>query len=48
MPGNIVALPGFIRQMGYQNADGKWMLDPQHVAAWGGESDGLLLSCEPT
>jgi len=42
MPGNIVALPGFIRQMGYQNADGKWMLDPQHVAAWGGESDSLL------
>jgi SP family general alpha glucoside:H+ symporter-like MFS transporter len=39
MPGNIVALPGFIRQMGYQNPEGKWMLDPQHVAAWGGESD---------
>lgn len=38
MPGNIVALPGFIRQMGYQNDDGKWMLDPQHVAAWGGKS----------
>ena len=38
MPGNIVALPGFIRQMGYQNGDGKWMLDPQHVAAWGGKS----------
>ena len=39
MPGNIVALPGFIRQMGYQNAEGKWMLDPQHVAAWGGKSE---------
>jgi hypothetical protein len=39
MPGNIVALPGFIRQMGYQSDDGKWMLDPQHVAAWGGRSN---------
>ena len=38
MPGNIVALPGFIRQMGYEDAEGKWMLDPQHVAAWGGRS----------
>ena len=46
MPGNIVALPGFIRQMGYQNAEGKWMLDPQHVAAWGGEpiSPNMLTS----
>jgi hypothetical protein len=37
MPGNIVALPGFIRQMGYETAPGQWKLDPQHVAAWGGE-----------
>lgn len=37
MPGNIVALEGFIRQMGYQLPDGKWKLDPNHVAAWGGE-----------
>lgn len=38
MPGNIVALPGFIRQMGFQDAAGVWKLDPQHVAAWGGKS----------
>lgn len=41
MPGNIVALPGFIRQMGYPKDDGTYMLDPQHVAAWGGESKVL-------
>jgi hypothetical protein len=48
MPGNIVALPGFIRQMGYQNSDGKWMLDPQHVAAWGGRSSSVKMSIKLT
>lgn len=38
MPGNIVALRGFIDQMGYPNAAGVKVLNPQHVAAWGGES----------
>ena len=38
MPGNIVALKGFIKQMGYEDAKtGTYKLDPQHVAAWGGE-----------
>ena len=38
MPGNIVALKGFIKQMGYLNEKtGVYALDPQHVAAWGGE-----------
>jgi hypothetical protein len=37
MPGNIVALQGFIMQMGSKNAAGKWVLDSQHVAAWGGK-----------
>ena len=39
MPGNIVALKGFIRQMGsFDEQKDKWVLDPQQVAAWGGES----------
>lgn len=39
MPGNIVALDGFIKQMGNRNAEtGAYALDSQHVAAWGGES----------
>ena len=38
LPGSIVALPGFIRQMGALNEEtGKYALDPQHVALWGGE-----------
>lgn len=37
MPGNIVALKGFIRQMGTQDPEtGEYALDSQHVAAWGG------------
>lgn len=37
MPGNIVALRGFINQMGYLGPAGTYVLGPQHVAAWGGE-----------
>jgi hypothetical protein len=38
MPGNIVALEGFIRQMGAEDPEtGKYKLDPQHVALWGGK-----------
>lgn len=38
MPGNIVALKGFIKQMGdLDEKTGTYKLDPQHVAAWGGE-----------
>jgi hypothetical protein len=38
MPGNIVALQGFIRQMGtFDEAKDKWVLDSQQVAAWGGK-----------
>lgn len=37
MPGNIVALRGFIDQMGSPNASGVYVLNPQHVALWGGE-----------
>ncbi|RSH93597.1 hypothetical protein EHS25_006242 [Saitozyma podzolica] len=43
MPGNIVALQGFIMQMGSKNAAGKWVLDSQHVAAWGGIYAGSLV-----
>lgn len=39
MPGNIVALRGFINQMGAPGPTGVYILNPQHVAAWGGESD---------
>ncbi|KAL1852832.1 hypothetical protein VTK73DRAFT_9124 [Phialemonium thermophilum] len=36
MPGNIVALEGFIEQMGsYSEAKGKYVLDSQQVAIWG-------------
>ena len=39
MPGNIVALEGFIRQMGsFDEEEKKWGLDSQQVAAWGGQS----------
>lgn len=39
MPGNIVALEGFIRQMGTEDPEtGEYSLDPQHVALWGGQS----------
>ena len=38
MPGNIVALKGFIHQMGYFDQKTQaYKLDPQHVSAWGGE-----------
>ena len=37
MPGNIVALRGFIDQMGDKNASGVAVLNPQYVAAWGGK-----------
>lgn len=44
MPGNIVALKGFIRQMGFLDpATNKYKLDPQHVAAWGGEFCEIIL-----
>lgn len=36
MPGNIVALRGFIDQMGDRNAAGVAVLNPQYVAVWGG------------
>lgn len=39
MPGNIVALEGFIRQMGYKDVKtGEYALNSQQVAAWGGKS----------
>jgi hypothetical protein len=38
MPGNIVALKGFIRQMGYlDEKTNTYVLNPQQVAAWGGK-----------
>lgn len=38
MPGNIVALKGFIRQMGYfDTKKNAYVLDSQQVAAWGGK-----------
>jgi len=38
MPGNIVALKGFIRQMGsFDEEENKWALDSQQVAVWGGK-----------
>lgn len=40
MPGNIVALRGFINQMGYPGPAGTYVLNPQHVAAWGGVYTG--------
>ncbi|KAH8898754.1 general substrate transporter [Thozetella sp. PMI_491] len=43
MPGNIVALKGFIQQMGHQDAKGAYVLDPNHVAAWGGTYAGALV-----
>ncbi len=44
MPGNIVALGGFIKQMGTQNPKtGAYALDSQHVAAWGGKFSILVL-----
>lgn len=40
MPGNIVALEGFIRQMGsFDEEKDKWVLDSQQVAAWGGKRE---------
>lgn len=46
MPGNIVALEGFIKQMGYKDAKtGEYALNSQQVAAWGGKL-GLLPELE--
>lgn len=47
MPGNIVALQGFIMQMGTKNAAGKWVLDSQHVAAWGGKWFTISRASDP-
>ncbi|CAG9984749.1 unnamed protein product [Clonostachys byssicola] len=45
MPGNIVALQGFIRQMGnFDGAKGKWVLDSQQVAAWGAAYAAALVA----
>jgi SP family general alpha glucoside:H+ symporter-like MFS transporter len=44
MPGNIVALRGFINQMGSPNASGVYVLNPQHVAAWGGRCPHMLVN----
>lgn len=38
LPGNIIALPGFIQQFGSPNAAGKYVIDPQHIALWSGMS----------
>lgn len=37
LPGNIIALPGFVQAFGTQNDAGKWAIDPQHVSLWSGE-----------
>jgi hypothetical protein len=37
LPGNIIALPGFIRQFGYETSNGVWKIDPQHISLWSGE-----------
>ncbi|CAK7234725.1 hypothetical protein SBRCBS47491_009046 [Sporothrix bragantina] len=44
MPGNIVALKGFIHQMGYFDEKTQaYKLNPQQVAAWGGTYAGALV-----
>ncbi|CAK7243333.1 MAG: hypothetical protein STHCBS139747_004851 [Sporothrix thermara] len=44
MPGNIVALKGFIQQMGsFDEATQAYKLNPQQVAAWGGTYAGALV-----
>lgn len=44
MPGNIVALKGFIQQMGYfDDKTQAYKLDPQKVSAWGGTYAGSLV-----
>jgi hypothetical protein len=37
MSGSIVALQGFIHTFGKPNAAGKYIIDPQHLALWGGK-----------
>ncbi|OAA66499.1 Sugar/inositol transporter [Niveomyces insectorum RCEF 264] len=45
MPGNIVALKGFIKQMGTLNAKtNTYALDSKQVAAWGGIYSGALVA----
>lgn len=46
MPGNIVALRGFIDQMGHPDATGTYVLNPQHVAAWGGKTTICKRPCD--
>ncbi len=46
MPGNIVALKGFIRQMGkLDEATNTYKLDSKQVAAWGGKLHDCGLTC---
>jgi hypothetical protein len=38
LPGNIIALPGFVRQFGYDSGPPRgWMINPQHISLWSGE-----------
>ena len=37
MSGSIVALQGFINTFGKPNASGEYVIDPQHLALWGGK-----------
>ena len=43
MPGNIVALKGFIRQFGTANAAGTYKLNAHYVANWGGIYAGAFI-----
>lgn len=44
LPGNVIANVGFIRQVGFQNAEGEYYLNANYTALWGAmQSLGQLI-----